>query len=245
MFKKSLLAGLLLSASCVSHAGLITQDVSFGVQGSPSNVDEVSPLTQVLSIDPFDTALGVLNSVSINVFGQVDSEGSSTNLSQPDEPGRSEVDIFLTQDWVVSSAVADDFIFESASFDPLVSVQSSPSGFTMIPNTDSATFNFDVTTGEQSGFLANLDLDAFLGTAPIEFTFSTDAQTIIRNVVDGGTGSFLTSFSTGSWGRIVAEYNFTASSPAEVSAPASVSLAALVVGLVGYARRRRADKDKA
>jgi hypothetical protein len=115
----------------------------------------------------------------------------------------------------------------------------------MIPNTDSATFNFDVTTGEQSGFLANLDLDAFLGTAPIEFTFSTDAQTIIRNVVDGGTGSFLTSFSTGSWGRIVAEYNFTASSPAEVSAPASVSLAALVVGLVGYARRRRADKDKA
>jgi hypothetical protein len=171
------------------------------------------------------------------VFGQLDSEGRSTNGSS--EPGRTDVEIFLAENWQVSSSVADTFIFgQASSIDPFVSAQSSaPGTFTMIPNTDSSIFEFDLSTGEISGLLQNIDVSAFLGNDAIDFTFSTDARTNIFNQVQAGSGSFTNEFSTGAWGRIVAEFEFTPSAAA-VPAPGTVGLFGVAAMALVMSRRK-------
>ncbi|MFT5179349.1 choice-of-anchor E domain-containing protein [Alteromonas sp.] len=223
MNKRIIAAAIIAATTMPIKAAIITQEVSFGEQGSPFDVAEVSPLSESVFIDAFDQTLGTLNAVNITVYGQIDSEGRSVNGSS--EAGRTDVDIFLASNWQVSSSVADTFVFEQANFvNPLVSAQSSPEGtFTMIPGEDSAEFEFDVTTGERSGMLANVDLSAFLAGTPIEFLFSTDARTNLFNQVDGGTGSFTNEFSTGSWGKVFVEFDY-APTVTSVSEPAAFSL---------------------
>lgn len=93
----------------------------------------------------------------------------------------------------------------------------------MIPGEASEVFEFDVSTGERVGTLTNVDLTAFLSGTPIEFLFSTDARTNIFNQVDGGSGRFTNDFSTGSWGRIFVEFDYSPSA-VSVSEPAAFSL---------------------
>jgi hypothetical protein len=93
----------------------------------------------------------------------------------------------------------------------------------MIPGEDSAEFEFDVTTGERSGMLSNVDLSAFLAGTPIEFLFSTDARTNVFNQVEGGSGSFTNEFSTGSWGKVFVEFDYSPTATS-VSEPAAFSL---------------------
>ena len=214
MNKRIIAAAIIAATTMPIKAAIITQEVSFGEQGSPFDVAEVSPLSESVFIDAFDQTLGTLNAVNITVYGQIDSEGRSVNGSS--EAGRTDVDIFLASNWQVSSSVADTFVFEQANFvNPLVSAQSSPEGtFTMIPGEDSAEFEFDVTTGERSGMLANVDLSAFLAGTP---------RTNVFNQVDGGTGSFTNEFSTGSWGKVFVEFDY-APTATSVSEPAAFSL---------------------
>ena len=222
--KKRIIAAAIVAATTMpTKAAIITQEISFGEQGSPFDVAEVSPLSERVFIDAFDQTLGTLNAVNIMVYGQIDSEGRSVNGSTA--AGRTDVDIFLASNWQVSSSVADTFIFEPAnSINPLVSAQSSSDGtFTMIPGEDSAEFAFDLSTGERSGMLSNVDLTAFLVGTPIEFLFSTDARTSVFNQVDGGTGSFTNQFSTGSWGKVFVEFDYSPTATS-VSEPAALSL---------------------
>ena len=187
--KKRIIAAAIVAATTMPiKAAIITQEVSFGEQGSPFDVADVSPLSESVFIDAFDQTLGTLNAVNIMVYGQIDSEGRSVNGSS--EPGRTDVNIFLASNWQVSSSVADTFIFEPANFiNPLVSAQSSPEGtFTMIPGEDSA-----------------------------------DARTNVFNQVEGGSGSFTNEFSTGSWGKVFVEFDYSPTATS-VSEPAAFSL---------------------
>lgn len=242
MKKQFIAAGILAAASMSANAAIITQEVSFGQQGSPFDIAEVSPLSQTLSLNAFDASLGTLNAVNIMVFGQIDSEGTSTNGS--DEPGRTDVEIFLASNWQVASDAADTFTFANADFvNPLVSAQSSaPGTFTMLPNDPSQTFEFDVTTGERSGMLANVDIAAFLQGTPVDFLFSTDARTNLFNQVQGGTGSFNNVFSTGSWGKVAVEFDYT---PDAVSVSEPAAFSAFGAGLVFMFANRRRSKKKA
>jgi hypothetical protein len=240
MKKQALAAAILACTAMSSNAAIITQEVSFGQQGSPFDVADVSPLSQSLFLDAFDQTVGVLNAVNIMVFGQIDSEGTSVNGSA--EPGRTDVEIFLASDWQVSSAAADTFTFASANFvNPFVSAQSSaPSTFTMLPNDPSASFMFDVSSGERNGMLSNVDISAFLQGSQVEFLFTTDARTNIFNQVQGGTGSFANDFSTGSWGKVAVEFDYTPSA-VSVSEPAAFSLfgAGLVLLLSNRRKQRK------
>ena len=240
--KKRIIAAAIVAATTMPlKAAIVTQEVSFGEQGSPLDVAEVSPLSVSIFIDSFDQTLGTLNAINITVFGQIDSEGRSINGST--EAGRTDIEIFLASNWQVSSNVADTFVFENANFvNPLVSAQSSPVGtFTMIPGQDSGEFEFDVTTGERSGMLNNVDLSAFLSGTPIEFLFSTDARTNLSNQVDGGSGSFTNEFSTGSWGKVFVEFDY-APSATNVSEPAAFSL--FGAGLLFLLSNRRKTTKK-
>mgnify|MGYP003673638103 CR=1 FL=1 len=232
--KKLFITSLLL-ASTNSFAGLVSQEVSFGNQGSTNDV-EIGFLNETLSINSFDTALGTLTGVGITVFGQMNSEGSSQNTSIAN--GRADVGISIFQDWKVSTSVADDFIFRSSTeTNPFLSDSSAlPGTFNLITNTVDDTFNYSLSSGEISSALTNVDFSAFTLGNDIEFNFSGFAQTIITNNVDSGTGFFRNSFQTGSWGKVAVNYTYEPDATTAVPEPSTFAIFAL--GLMGLSARR-------
>ena len=239
MFNKKMVSAVAVAVLSFSvQAELITQDVSFGTQGSSTDIAELSPLTQILTINTFDISLGTLTGVSLMVYSQITSQGSSTNNSVAD--GRTDVGIFLTDDWMVQSSVADDFTFASAnSFYALIEAQSAASGLFTMQTGD--TFEYDITTGEISSMLTNTDISAFLGSNPIDFMFSTFARTELRNQINpqqGGLGSFSNSFSNAAWGRVVAEFEYTPSS-VTVAEPSTIGIFGLSLAGMALMMRRR------
>lgn len=237
MLNKKIALSLFAICSLSAQADMVSVESSFGTQGSSTDVSELSPLAQTLQLDTFDTTLGDLTGVTITVYAQIDSAGTSTNDS--DENGRADVEIQLQDAWAVSTSAADDYVFADASFDALVSDQSSaPNTFTLATGD---TFEYAVSTGERSAQLMNVNMDAFLGDDPVEFFFSTDARTNLQNQVDGGTGTFTNMFSTGAWGRVVVDFEYT-TEQVMVSAPGALGVAGLGLFAVAFVARRKNQK---
>lgn len=236
--KKLLLASSILF-SLNASAGVITEVASFGTQGSSTDV-QIGSLNEVLSIDGFDTTLGTLTGVDITVYGQLDSEGSSQNVSLAN--GRADVGIKLFQDWTVTTTAADDHVFQSADFvNPFLQASSSAPGvYDLVPNSQNDTFSYDLSSGELSASLNNVNLSAFtLGTS-VDFLFTAFATTSIDNDVESGTGFFTNTFQTGSWGKVEVAYTYTAApTPTPVSEPATLALFGLTVAGLAFARKKK------
>ena len=231
MTAKGLVTAAALCLSSNAFAGMMTVSDSFGSQGSTTDVS-VGMLNETLSVAGFDTSLGFLTGVSVAVFGQMDSEGSSQNASAAD--GRADVDIVLGSNWAVSAAGADNFLFGSAGT-VLASEQSSPTGnFDLSPG---EIFTYDLSSGEQSGAMNVTDFSAFTSGSAVDFLFSAFAITNILNDVESGTGFFTNSFKTGSWGKVEVTYTYTS----EVPEPASIGILAL--GLMGLGLRNKRKKS--
>jgi hypothetical protein len=237
--KNLIIAGLLL-VSANATASVITQEVSFGTQGSHVDV-AIGALDETLFVDSFDTSLGNLTAVNITVASQMDSIGSSQNQSEAD--GRAEVGITLFQDWKVTTSAAEDYIFKGASFTPYLGDSSSPvDTYTLITGTDNDTFNYNLSSGELHTTLTNVDIEAFKTGEDIGFNFSGFVQTTITNSVESGTGYFLNSFQTGSWGQVEVEYVYTSKAEVvsrEVPEPATAGVFALGTLLLGARRFKK------
>ena len=231
-YMKNILTGAaLLLASSSAFAGLITETGTFGTQGSSTNVS-LGTLNSVISINSFDTLLGTLTGVEVTVFGQIDSEGASTNTTTVN--GRAEVVMQMQQPWQVTTTAADDYVFVAPNFNYL-SEQSSVSDFDMAPG---STFNFSLTSGELSSVLTGVNLAAFSTGSAVDFNFMGQPSTFLSNGLESGTGNFVNSVATGSWGKVEVEYTYTAkTAPATVSEPGTIAILAL--GLVGFAAARR------
>ena len=237
MKKLLLTSAMLLSFNAT--AALITESGTFGTQGSTSDapIDNGGFLDEEIIINGFDTSLGTLTSVDITVFGQIDSEGSSQNISTTN--GRADVGLFIYQDWKVSSSVANDFVFRAGDFvNPFLFDESAPPGtLNLEPGTANDTFTYSLSSGEISGSLTGVDLSAFTSGSPITFDFDAFAQTSIGNEVESGTGFFTNSFATGSWGKVEVAYTFDAAPTTSVPEPATIALLGLAA--MGMARSRK------
>lgn len=233
--KKLLLSSSLL-LSLNASAGIITEVASFGTQGSSTDI-RIGNLNETLTINSFDTTLGTLTGVDITVFGQINSRGSSQNVSNAN--GRADIGIQLFRDWSVSSLVADTHVFQSANFStPFLSASSAPAGvFNLIPNSANDTFSYDLTSGELSASLANINLAAFTTGSNISFLFSAFANTAINNDVASGTGQFTNTFQTGSWGKVEVKYTFD--EIATVSEPGTFALFGLTLAGLAFARKKK------
>lgn len=235
--KKLLTTGALLLASSTAFAGIITETASFGTQGSSTDV-AIGNLVQTISINSFDNSANNLTGVSVRVFGQLDSAGSSTNQSAAN--GRADVAISLFQDWKVSTSSADDYIFAAADFvNPYLTDQSSlpANTFTMAGGD---TYTYNISSGELSATLSSVNMNDFTTGSAVDFDFTGFATTAINNSVESGTGAFTNSFATGSWGKVEVTYTYD---NVVTSVPEPTSLAIFGLGLAGFALSRKAKKS--
>lgn len=233
---KKLLLSTSLLFSLPASAAMITEVASFGTQGSSTDV-QIGTLNQTLTINGFDTSLGTLTGVDIKVFGQINSRGSSKNVS--DANGRADIGIMLFSNWAVTSSAANTHVFQSANFvTPFLSASSAPTGvFNLIPNSANDTFAFDLTSGELSASLTGINLAAFTTGSAVDFLFSAFANTTFNNDVASGTGQFTNTFETGAWGKVEVSYTFD--SVATVSEPKTFALFGLTLAGLAFARKKR------
>jgi hypothetical protein len=238
-FTKIVATTALTLAASTASAALISETVSFGTQGSSADVS-IGTLNETLSVAGFNTALGTLTGVTVTVFGQLDSTGSSQNVSAAD--GRAEVAILIYNDWQVTTSSANDHIFQAADFsNAYLSDESSPAPtFDLKPGTADDTFTYALTSGELSQVLGGVNMAAFNGSS-VDFNFTGFAQTEIQNEVASGTGFFTNSFATGSWGQVTVDYTYNAVIvPPPSTVPVPGTLALLGLGLLAMRARKSA-----
>ncbi|GEA10107.1 choice-of-anchor E domain-containing protein [Alteromonas sp. KUL49] len=236
LFKKLLITSLLVTTFNASAAVISFTD-SFGTQGSSTDVTLSGLFSETLQIQGFDSALGTLTNVAISVSAQLNSTGSSQNISVSN--GRAEIDVTMILPFEVSSAFTNAFTFVAA--DPINSFlndESAPTGtFDLIPATADDTFSYGLSTGQIDGSLTATSLASFVTAGTIDFVFTALANTAFTNDVDGGTGLFTNSFTTAAWGEITVEYTYSTAPAVTVSAP--TSLAAFGLLLIGFAVSRK------
>jgi len=231
LLKTIFVISMVISAGKVSAAVISFSD-SFGTQGSSTDVSVNGSFLETLEIQGFDSSLGTLTGVSINVSAQLDSTGSSKNVSDAD--GRAEVGIFMILPFKVSSDFTNDFTLIAAdAVNPYVDEKSAPpSTYNLIPNTANDTFIYSLTTGQINGSLSENNLSDFITDNVIEFDFEAFVNTDIDNQVNSGTGTFINTFTTAAWGMIDVTYTYE-TSMVTVPAPNTLGIFGLIlVGLV-------------
>ena len=230
--KKLLAAGALLLASSQAFAGImsVTETTSFGTQGSVTDKKIGFGLNEVLTINAFDTALGRLTGVSIDVFSQIDTAGHSTNTSE--QWGQSQFNFDLTNDFTVSSDVGNH---------TFTTVGNLFTDFDGSHEVDEV-FDYGHLTSYKTGSFNSTDFAAF--NSDVNFTFSTKASAAFINVTGAGSAVFKNSVNSAAWGKVAVTYTYdnTPSGPT-VKVPAPTSIAILGLGLAGFAFSRRNKKS--
>lgn len=225
-FTKIAAAAVLTFAASTASAAIITETASFGTQGSITDQAIGFGINETVTINAFDTALGNLTGVSINVFSQIDTEGQSTNTSGLN--GQSQFRFNLDNDWTVSSAVGNH-TFNSAG--------------NIFTETDldhqiGEVFNYGRLDIFKSSSFTSTDFAAF--TSDVDFTFVIAATSSFINIANGGQALFTNQIDSAAWGQVEVAYTYDAVTPPTSTVPVPGTLALLGLGLLAMRARKSA-----
>ncbi|WP_076417296.1 PEP-CTERM sorting domain-containing protein [Colwellia sp. UCD-KL20] len=224
--KTLLTAGALLLASSQAFAGMVTETASFGTQGDLTNQPIGFGINETVTINAFNTALGSLTGVSINVYSQIDTAGKSTNTSGLN--GASQFKFNLDSDWTVSSAVGN-YTFNGAG--------------NIFTETDTdhqinEVFDYGHLDIFKTGAFTSTDFSAF--TSDVNFNFVINATSSFNNIANGGSALFTNQIDSSAWGKVEVTYTYD---DVSTSVPETGSLAIFGLGLAGFALSRKAKKS--
>ena len=227
---KLLVAGALFLASSQAFSGIVTGDtqtVSFGAQGSFTDQAIGVDFDGELTISAFDTALGRLTGVSINVASQINSKASSLNQSL--DSAISSYELRLNEDWAVTSD-AGNFTFNDRGI--------------LVSGIDrdheiNETFIFSDFEQLKIGSITASDLSVFV--SDVTFDFDVDVSNNFNNNANSGTGVFQNILATAAWAQVQVTYTYDDSPIVNVPEPTSIAL--LGLGLAGLAFSRKAKKS--
>ncbi len=227
--KKSLVA-LALTAALLpfssAHAGTISYTAATDLK--------TTNWTDVLSFKKFDTSLGKLTSIKFDLSGLVEGAGQAESKDTAESSVILSLESALTlrrpdgSKLVVTNPLFEK-IFSFTAFDGVEDYSGTSGGST-------GTVSAEATESFISTIAADFALFSALGGGDIVLGLGA-----VGKSSGSGSGNLVTQFNTAASGRAVVTYTYTPT--VDVPEPATIATFMLGLGLVGAARRRRANKQ--
>ena len=219
----SVLSSIVATTTAAKSATIVQ---SASVPLMPTNITD-EPLTPV--INPFDTSLGTLDSVTIEFNGLMSGDARSESLdAQPATLTWNLEGLFTlvgpnnTTLFTETATVRDSA--EVAAYDGTTDFQG-PSAVSFIGLTGNV-------SGEKT-FTNDSVFNAFLGTEPVDFLFSAETISIVT-----GTANIVNAIATKAQADVTVTYDYTPSEPEPVPEASSVLGLGLVAGLKLFWKRK-------
>ncbi|OLT63484.1 hypothetical protein BJP37_25170 [Moorena bouillonii PNG] len=219
----SVLSSIVATTTAAKSATIVQ---SASVPLMPTNITD-EPLTPV--INPFDTSLGTLDSVTIEFNGGMSGDARSESLdAQP-----------ATLTWNLEGLFTLVGPNNTTLFTETATVQDSAEVAAYDGTTDfqgPSAVSFIGLTGDVSGektFTNDSVFNAFLGTDPVDFLFSAETISMVT-----GIANIVNAIATKAQADVTVTYDYTPSEPEPVPEASSVLGLGLVAGLKLFWKRK-------
>jgi len=218
---------LLISTALVVGMGTAASaaTVSYTASLAPQTTDFDSA---ALDVQQFDSSLGTLDSIKIELTGLVEGQAVYENTSST---SGTDIDLDLAADVTLSTAALGDLIVALPTLSQTVTA-----------GVFDGSIDFAGTSGATVGGLSSNDtvsttllggFGEFIGTGFVSLLVAGDGNSTVE-----GNGNLISGFTTFAGADITVTYTFT-EAPAAVPLPAGAPLLLLGLGALGIARRRK------